>query len=180
MKLPENMVDDRAFWPLIMKLQDCVSRELAAANGPALCFEGIVPSQPPFGVADCRDEKSCGIQWIAPMTAYPSTTFPLPQDETSFASCGTSLVMQLEIGVARCHPRPKERMAQADPQHYFEATRLYLSDMQAVRRAILCCLPTELKKMTPERGGTQMSLESWNPIEPGNGFSGGTWTVYLG
>lgn len=180
MNLPEDMVDDAAFWPALMKLQDCVKQHLLEAKGPDLCFAGIVPSQPPFGVANCEDGKGCGIQWIAPLTAFPSTSFPLPQDEAQSANCGTSLVMQLEVGVARCYPRPKGREAQADPQFYFDATRLYLSDMQAVRKAILCCLPKELKGMTPERGGMQMRLESWNPIQPGNGFSGGTWTAYIG
>lgn len=161
---------DAKFLPALMALKECLCNELAASGGPAPCFCGLVPAgQPPLGILDCG-KGDCGVAWVAPVTVFPSSTFPSPDD--GFVACASPLAMSINVGVARCHPRPARGSAQADVQDYFEASALYLSDMQAMRRALLCCA-----KQSPD---LDISLGSWEAIEPSGGISGGVWNAVIG
>lgn len=169
-----DLIDETFFLPRLMRLQECVCEELEKAGGPSLCFCGLVPAgRPPLGLMDCRDTKACGVAWVAPTTVFSSTSFPLP-DEDALA-CNAPLAMGVQIGVARCHPRPGRGKATLDPQDTFEAVRLYMSDMAAVKRALLCCFP--------KSGGNVeylSSATSWEPIDPEADASGGVWTGVIG
>lgn len=174
----ENLVDDTTFFPVLQALKECLCEELGKAGGPSLCFCGLSVGQPPFGLMDCKDGKACGIAWVSPVTAFPSLTFPAAVEPgTQGVGCGTRLVMQVEVGVARCAPRAPQRGTTYDPQDTFDKTRLYMSDMQAARRAILCCLP-----LVRLDGGRKpdVAIEAWSPIDVASGASGGTWTAYIG
>ena len=134
----EDLRDEARFFPALQRLQECLCSELEKAGGPDLCFCGLTPAgSPPIGIMDCN-AKTCGVAWVTPTTIFPTDTFPIP-DELQISPCTSQIALSFEIGVARCYPRPQGREAQADPQAYFDALRLYLSDMAAVRRAIICC-----------------------------------------
>ena len=169
-----NLVDDKFFLPRLMRLQECLCEELEKAGGPSLCFCGLVPaSRPPLALMDCGKEAGCGVAWVAPVTAFPASSFPVPDEDGAFA-CASPMAMTVEVGIARCHPRPRRGNATLDPQDTFEAVRLYMSDMAAARRAILCCFAR-----TPEEE-YQASLTSWAPMDPEAGVSGGSWTAVIG
>lgn len=165
------LLPEQKFMPALMALKECLCEELAATGAPEPCFCGVVPAgTPPFGVLDCS-KNACGVAWVSPVATFPSRNFPEP-DETGIIPCNSPLAMSISVGVARCHPRPDGRQAQADPQAYFESTMLYLSDMAAMRRAILCC--------TKQNRDLQVSLGTWEAIEPVGGVSGGIWSAVIG
>ena len=97
-ELPD-LVDDPIFWPTLQRLQECLCAELAKANGPALCYCGMMVGDiMPLDLMDCS-AKACGVAWVRPMQAFPSLEFPAPAE---FAECAAPLAMPVEIGVARC------------------------------------------------------------------------------
>lgn len=166
-ELPE-LVDDRIFFPVLQRLQECLCEELAKAGGPALCYCGVMVGDiMPLDLMSCS-ESACGVAWVRPMQQFPSLEFPTPAEN---AECTAPLAMPVEIGVARCYPRRDPRQP-LDPQLMFEALRLYMSDSAAVRRAVKCCL-NDASYMGSYAMGT------WEPIEAQNGISGGTWVVTL-
>lgn len=166
----EDLVDDKRFWPVLKTALTCLTDELDKAKGPARCYTGlIIGDQMPLGLMNCTD-GGCGVAWVRPVTAFPSLTFPNPAE---FAPCGAPMAMTIEIGVARCYPRPTGKNIYPDPQAMFDATRLYMSDRAAMERAI-CCVGREMGS------DFQVSKNAWLPITPGNGASGGTWTFSVG
>lgn len=169
----KNLVDDKFFLPRLMRLQECLCEELEKAGGPGLCFCGLTPvGRPPLGLMDCSSGE-CGVAWVSPVSLFPYGTFPAPADGLR-SSCATPMAMRVQLGVARCHPRPRRGNATIDAQDSFEAVRLYLSDMAAVKRALQCCFTS-----TPGKDYI-VSLESWEPLEPESNASGGSWTAVIG
>jgi len=164
-----DLVDDRIMWPVLQRLQECLCAELARAGGPELCYCGhMVGDIMPLDLMQCGPGGCGGVAWIRPMQAFSSSQFPTPDEAPS---CVAVLAMPIEIGVARCYPHMdvKKRM---DPQAMFEASRLYMSDMQAMRRAVKCCLADESFQGSYAMG-------TWEPLEAQGGVSGGTWTVTI-
>lgn len=162
-----ELVEDTRFFPVIARLIECLRKELEDSNGGDHCYVGIVVGDnAPLGMmaGDCK-----GIAWIRPAQVFPSLEFPQPSET---AQCGAPLAMTLEVGVTRRYPRAEGRNLFPDPQEMFNASRLYLSDMQAMRRAIVCCMKTERD--------LQHVLGAYDPIPAGNGLSGGTWTFTIG
>ena len=169
-----ELIEEKFFLPRLMRLQECLCEELEKAGGPSLCFCGLVPAgRPPLGLMQCGDNKPCGVAWVAPVGAYPVGVFPAPADPAS-TPCNGPLAMRVQVGIARCHPRPRRGQSTLDPQDTFEAVRLYMSDMAAAKRAILCCFgKTDGKDY-------DVALESWEPMDPEASASGGIWTAVIG
>lgn len=171
-----NLRDDATFFPRLQRLVECLCAELAKSGGPELCYCGLMVGDiTPIGLMSCDDNKGCGVAYVRPIGAYASSTFPTP-DEGTLATCASPLAMEVVVGVARCYPRMAGRAAVPDPQAMFEATRLYMSDMQAIRRAISCCFG----KKTPGQPNSIHTLGGWSPIPAGAGVSGGEWQVFIG
>jgi hypothetical protein len=169
-----GLTDEKRFFPMLARLQECLCKELAEAGGPSLCYCGLMvgTSPPPFGLMDCS-KGDCGVAWVRPMLAYPSTAFPAQDaDGGNQRACAGPLAMQVEAGVARCAPRAQGRSAQPDPQDVFDAARLYMSDMAAVRRAIACCFGKDRD--------VQFSMGQWSPLAVSAGSAGGYWTFWIG
>src|SRR5690606_10758523 len=167
MALPE-LVDDRITFPVLQRLQECLCAELAKAGGPELCYCGLMVGDiMPLELMNCSS-GNCGVAWVRPMQGFITSDFPVPDEG---ASCVAPLAFQVEVGVARCYPMADPRRAM-DPQAMFEAARLYMSDMQAMRRAIRCCLVAD------DFQGSY-ALGTWEPIPADGGVSGGTWTVAI-
>lgn len=164
-----DLVEDRIMWPVMRRLQECLCAELGKAGGPSLCYCGMmVGDMMPLDLMECGPNGCGGVAWIRPMQAFASTQFPAPDEEPT---CTSPLAMPFEIGVARCYPQVHGR-GRMDPQAMFEAARLYLSDMQAMRRAVRCCLADDSFQGS-------YALGTWEPIEANGGVSGGTWTVTI-
>lgn len=164
-----DLVDDTVIFPTLQRLIECLCSELAKAKGPSLCYCGLmVGDQMPLELSKCGEGGCGGVAWVRPVQGYASTEFPDPDESPT---CVAPLAMTVEIGVARCYPRGDIRNP-IDPQEMFEAMRLYMSDMRAIRRAVSCCLGD-----ASYQGSYAMG--TWEPIPAGNGISGGTWTVAI-
>lgn len=162
-----DLVDDRLVFPVLQRLSECLCSELEKAGGPSLCYCGLMVGDiMPLELMSC-ETGNCGVAWVRPVQGFGSTIFPAPDEE---GSCVSPLAMQLEVGVARCYPQGDPRRGM-DPQEFFEAARLYMSDMQAVRRAIHCCFGRGFEG--------SYALGTWDPIPAQGGVSGGTWTVIV-
>lgn len=171
-----TLVEETHFFPILTNLFECLKAELAASGGDSLCFIGLTPAgRPPLGVMTCKEGHGCGVAWISPVSAFPSSDFPAPDEGGEVAIKNPNLAMEIEVGVARCYPQPQGRESQADPQAYFEAMRLYLSDMAAMKRAIDCCFRWSQGEPPPP----QHSIGSWSPLEPEARASGGTWQFWV-
>lgn len=164
-----NLVDDRIMFPVLQRLIECLCAELEASGGPSLCYCGMVVGDiMPLELTKCGPGGCGGVAWIRPMQAFSSTEFPAPDEAPS---CVAVLAMPVEIGVARCYPRGDIKKPM-NPQDMFEAARLYMSDMQAMRRAVKCCLADASFQGS-------YALGTWEPIPASAGVSGGTWTVVI-
>lgn len=167
-----NLVDDTFVLTRLQALVECLCEELAKAGGPSLCYCGLmVGTAQPIGLMNCSDGGGCGKAWVRPDLIFPSTSFPSPDDE-AVTACAAPLAIAVEIGVTRCAPRPNGRDG-IDPQQMFDATRLYLSDMRAMRQALLCCFPKR-------NANYRSALGQWTPIEIAAGVSGGSWSGWIG
>ena len=166
------LVDEKVFLPRLMALQECLCAELEKAGGPAPCFCGLVPAgRPPLGVMNCA-KGDCGVAWVSPVNVFPYGVFPM-QNEGAVTKCASPMAMRVQIGVARCHPKVPQGRTSLDPQQAFDATRLYLSDMAAAKRALLCCFPQGNRDY-------QVALESWEPLPAEAGVAGGIWSAVIG
>jgi hypothetical protein len=166
-----DLIDEKKFFPILSRLVECRGTDLAKAGGPSLCYCGLmIGDVTPLALMDCSTQ--CGVAWVRPAGAFPSTSFPLPVDASQAISCASPLAMAVEVGVARCAPRGQGKALYPDPQDMFDAARLYMSDMAAMRRAILCC-----GKQSPE---VLFSLGEWSPIPVQGGVSGGVWSISVG
>ena len=100
-------------------------------------------------------------------TGFPSITFPEPDSQPD--NCRSLLAATIELGVTRSIAVPKSRQS-PNFDELVAATRLQLSDMTAMHRAILCCLNDDEKDR-------KMILLDYAPNGPEAGLYGGTWTL---
>lgn len=169
--------EDFEIYPLMVTLAGCLCDELVASGLPGTCSCAVVPG--PMAVLDaCGSCKStgaaCGGQaWVRLDRAYPSRDFPSPDVEG--ATCASSLAYVLEVGVARCTPVGKSNNVSGytapSVSQYLDAVRLQTADMQAMKRAIQCCLSTG------ENADRSMALGSYTPITPAADCGGGVWNL---
>lgn len=151
---------DAPVFASMVALQQCVCEEIEKRGLPSVCFCGVVPGS--TAVLDFAEE---GMAWVRLNTAAPSIVFP-SQDQ-SLRSCGAPLAYQFEVGIVRCAPTLDDDGSPPTLEEQFEATRLQMADMEAIRAAIQCCLPNASK-----------ILNSYTPYGPQGGALGGWWTVY--
>ena len=81
MDLSPLLVDETKFFPVLSRMVECLGQELAAAHGPDLCYRGLmIGDVTPLALMDCA--KGCGVAWVRPAGAFPSTALPAPADPT--------------------------------------------------------------------------------------------------
>lgn len=159
--MPEFM-EDQLVWPHMLALRNCLCEEIERSGLPSVCFCEVVP-----GSAAMFDYPEGGQAWVRLTQAFPSVVFPV-QDTNPRGNCGTGLVAVLEVGIIRCAPMPSDGGDMPTAQEQFEATRLQMADMQAIRRAIQCCM-----------GKMKHVLGAYTPIGPDGNAVGGSWTVSI-
>lgn len=170
-----DLIEEKFFTPRLIQLVQCLTDELDKAGGPGRCYTGLmVGTMDPLGLAKCTDGQ-CGVAWVRPVSIYETASFPQGEDGPTGPTRGVAgpMAMEVEIGVGRCYPRLDQRDAFPDPQKQLEATMLYMSDMRAARRALLCCFVDA----NPQH---QAALGAWSPLEPQMGWSGGVWQGWIG
>jgi len=152
--------NDSPVFGAMIALQQCLCETIEARGLPSVCFCGVVPGS--TAVFDYSDE---GQAWVRLSTAVPSLVFPA-QDQ-SLRSCSAPLAYQFEVGIVRCAPMLADDGSPPSLEEQFEATRLQMADMDAIRYAIECCLPHASKV-----------LGTYTPYGPQGGALGGWWTVF--
>lgn len=176
-----ELIEEDRFFPTLVKLVECLDRELNEAGTGKRCFTGLVPAgRPPLGAMVCDGRQACGVAWVSTASVFPSTSFPVPDEgggDATLQGARAPLAMEVQMGVARCYPSPQGRDERADMQAYLDTTRVVLSDMAAMRRAIACCIRPSRTDATPP---LDFSLGQWTPIEPEARVTGGTWQFWIG
>lgn len=159
------MIEDAEVFPKILKLADCLCQELAASALPEPCWCGVVVGDlfPSEFCSDCTTNK-CGSAWVRLAGVFPSNV--LPTADQSTGSCTAPLAFTVEVGVDRCAAVGDSRGNPPTVGQRLEEARLVLADMQAMRRAIVCCFGTK-----------DYVLGEYTPRGPQGGCVGGTWTV---
>lgn len=109
----------------------CENLALTTRGAPANCC--IVATAPV--VPDCCP----GYAWVRIVSAYPSQRFP--QLDSSADRCRPpTWAMVVELGVDRCAPEPCEAMSPSCCEAETNAALDQLSDFEAFRRTLGCCL----------------------------------------
>lgn len=161
---PEDYVEDGIIWPLMVQMQQCLCETLEERGlRPGNCFCGVTPGQ------QVTWDYSDGMAWVRLTSIVPSAVFPTQ----SFAlnNCGTTLAAELEVGVLHCAPIQGPDGSPPTEAQQFEATRLQLATMSAIRSAIICCA---------DSSDVDMILGGYDPLGPNGGLVGGAWTVNVG
>ncbi len=160
---------------MLRKIAEC----LCAAVNPDgdFCYCGVMLGQQanPLGMLNCK-ERPCGVAWVRPAASYPSSGFSLPDEQGSGRSARSPLALQIEVGVARCYPQPSGREMFVAPEKLAETADTVLTDMVAMRSAILCCIP----KNDPAWAGRQVELGEWQPLPADGRVAGGVWSAWIG
>jgi hypothetical protein len=150
----------------LIDLSACVCEALAASTNGPVCWCGVVAGEVALDACGACDGDACGQAWVRVTGAYPYDTFPVQADDTT--ACGTYLAYEVEVGVSRCYPIPEgtETLTEAET---LDSALMQIVDMEALRKAVLCCFGTEAK-----------TLGAWTPAGPDGGCIGGTWAVTIG
>jgi hypothetical protein len=153
---------DTTVWPLLVELKECLCQELTTAELlPGDCFCGILPG------SDVPYDYNNGMAWVRLTGANPSRTFPNTAVYTT--GCGAPLAFGVEVGALACIPGLAPGGAFPTTEVRQEAASIQIATMQAMRRAITCCMPK----------GLEILLQSYTPIGPEGGLVGGTWTASI-
>lgn len=167
MAYPEGLREDVSIWPALVRLSECLCAELGAMDGPGLCFCGVVHGDEiPLDLME-KQGVGTGLAWTLLVNGFPSTNFPDP-DPTWLRNAGWAYV--IELGVARCVPIGTATKPPS-VQERFNATRLQLADMAAMKRAIRCCFATS---------SADVAIADYQPIPTSGGIGGGRITLTVG
>lgn len=146
---------------LLMSLAECLCTTLKEEGLPDVCFCGLLPGQQPYDLAGTECDQ--GQAWVRLVSAYPSQRVGVP--DTTPGNCNSGLGYTVEVGVLRNFPITSEPLE--DPEILSTST-LVIADMEAVRKAIICCSVLSSK---------DYSLGPWTPFGPLYGLVGGSWSL---
>jgi hypothetical protein len=154
---------------MLTNLAACLCAELTpdGADGPDLCFCGLMPGQQPaLDLGDCPD--ACGMAWVRLMDAYPAVGLGVEWDPTNNGGCGPMIGATVEVGVIRCFEQPAHG-GPPEPEELLAGTQQQIEDMLAMRRAIMCC----------NLDDEDYALGRYAPYGPQGFIVGGWWTLDL-
>ena len=157
-----TLVEDKTFYPRLVRLAGCLCEELAAA-GLETCFCGVVVGASvdlsrPF-------DGDGGMGWVRLAGALPSAS------QTGIVNpCVAQFQATIEVGYAECISIPDSDEA-LTLEEELEGARRLMAAMAAARRAAMCCDWGASKKA--------LSPASWAPGGPEGGVIWGTWQFTL-
>lgn len=147
-------------------VRTCLCENLAASVGGPPCRCYVYPSpQPPADVCD-KTPLGNGQATVSIVRSYPSRNFPEPDES---GRCDAYLAVELSISVYRCAPVIGESGELPPVSEYELSTEILLADAEAMKCAIVCCLPA----------GYQFIVGEWSMIIPSGGCMGGTMTALI-
>lgn len=154
---------------ILAALTACLCEGLEERGRPT-CFCGMIPTDPlgTLDVLGCNDSDDCdgnGSAYVRLVRTFNSTTLP----EIDLSGNCTKRAIELEVGIMRCIPFITENGSQPTVEEHAASTELILSDMEAMRSIISCCLADmKLKYVLGEYAVFPSEL----------GFGGGYWQVF--
>lgn len=151
---------DDAIMPALAKLRDCLCNELDKSGLSADCDCVLIHG---LGTNVAPPAPGKGFAWVGVTGAFASKDFPNP--DVSRSVCATPLAASFVMGVVRCFQVNPRGESGEDMLRWLDKQ---MADMQAMRRAILCC------------GVEDVSLGTYTPIGPEGGAFGGSWTGTVG
>lgn len=165
--------EDVVIYPKIIELLSCLETEIEASGLPKVCHIGPIAGALVLDYCGNCADGCDGQAWVRLVTAYPSADFPNPVNQNM--NCFVPLVFQLEVGIVRCKPMPKQSGARGyqppSLESQVKAVRQQTADMAAILRAITCCLA----------GGNDFSflVQQYQPVTPEGDCVGGAYMVLI-
>lgn len=151
---------------VVEQLRDCLAEQLATTGYPLPARIEVRHGAEVTPVAGTQEDECCsGLAWVRVSSMAPRAD----EDPVILADgtvCGfDQWTVTVELGVLRCWDFGDGAQGPTSAQ-YLADTRRQLADMQAMRRALLCC------------------TEDWRPVEytpegPEGTCLGGTWSATL-
>lgn len=119
---------------ILSTLIACLCEKLALSTGgaPAQCC--LISS--PAVIASC----CAGFAWVRPVGSFPTDVFPA-QAYTPTRCLPPTWGLSVELGVARCAPTSCDQQGNPCCEKEATAVTVALSDFDAMKKAVLCCLP---------------------------------------
>lgn len=163
----DYLVEDTAVYPLLIQVAAALEVEIRNSELPPTCFTGLLP-----GANVARDYCSCGgagcgMAWVRLVGLTPNDE--APRAASGRSNCGMPMDVIIEVGLERCAPMPGDDGTLPTEREQFEAVRLQMADMAAMRRVLECGFP-----MLSVRVGGYL------PSGPAGGCVGGTMTAIFG
>lgn len=166
-----DITEDRRIYPILAELSACLC---TALGDGAPCFCGILvgPDTPVEYVGDCEDshgEASCGAAYVSLTGAFLTERFPEP---IQYPTCNGVMAYTLSVGVLRCTPLGEEDGGPISTEDLQRITLRSLSDMKAIRYAIMCCFQNAFSKV-------KVVMGTFTPIPSEGGVVGGEWPIIV-
>lgn len=156
-------------YSIMTEIASCLCSEIRKCNETDgdVCFCGILPGDGVVlqGSDDC---DACGMAWVRLISAFPSKG--VGQQQQIPGNCSLAFTLAIEIGIARCVEWGDPEGELPSDGELLEQTRVQLSDMKKMIRALRCCSDLDDKSYI---------LQPYTPIGPLGGMLGGTFQILI-
>lgn len=169
------MREDTDVFPLLEELLDCVCREIVASDLPPVCRCELMPGTQVVLDFQGSCGEACGQAWVRLVAIGAGAAFP-DIGTPELARCGTTLAAAIEVGISRCEPSGEtlgQRYTPPTAKDQHDAVRLYMADMAAMRRAVVCCFAEKYEDVV------DVAMGVYSPLDSAGGAGGGAWQVFL-
>lgn len=152
---------------LLADLADCLCRTIDESSVPNTCFCGVITGDSVvMDFAGCTDGENQGMAWVRMTLLYPASGVNAPNEQIN--NCGSSIGMDLEIGMARPVTIVDELGNPPTSDDYLQASKLVNEDALVMLRALQCC---------DSLGNLDYIVGAYTPSGPLGGVLIGTWPV---
>lgn len=167
-----DIIEDGAIMPVLAELKACLCAELKAQGNTTMCFCGIlIGDGVPAEFGDPLDGGCCGAGYVRLNNAFPSTQFPVVDQE---ATCMTTMAYDISVGILRCAPIGDSDGNPPTQEEMDDYAHQALADMATIRRVLRCCLSFDKFPDLDQWVGL------WTPIANDGGIGGGEQQVIIG
>lgn len=158
------MTDDTLAWPLLVSLCSAMTVEIEDSRLQEFCWVGILPGSA-VALDYCSEcGTKCGMAWVrlASIREEPSEL------NGGFASCSSEFVVNVEMGMVRCHKTSDDRGNPMPMAYQHDKAQSQMAEMAAMKRVLLC---------SDDAARLDKLLGTYQPIGPEGGCVGGAWTA---
>lgn len=151
---------------LLEAISTCLCQKIGEAEGPGVCFCGVMPGDHviPAYTGDCSDV--CGMAYVRVLQMYPAVGVGVPS--TELRNCGAQLGLEIEVGILRCMTVGDAQGNPPEEAELLEASNLQMADSLTMMRAFDCCDALHSR---------DYRIGNYVPTGPRGGIHGGSWQV---